>query len=120
MSRNVDAVKANVERYNKMCEQGFDEDFLKPAEYLCPIDMNGPFYCVPTYSALLVCLGGVQTDTDLHVLDGEGNVIAGLYANGSVAGNFVGNNYTTVFPGLNFGRSMCFGYLLASYLNDNE
>ena len=116
----ADAVKASVERYNKMCEQGFDEDFLKPAEYLCPIDMNGPFYCVPTYSALLVCLGGVQTDTDLHVLDSEGNVIAGLYANGSVAGNFVGNNYTTVFPGLNFGRSMCFGYLLASYLNDNE
>lgn len=116
----ADTLKATVERYNQMCEQGYDEDFLKPSEYLCPIDMNGPFYCVPTYSALLVCLGGLQTDTDLHVLDTEGNIIPGLYANGSVAGNFVGNNYTTVFPGLNFGRSLCFGYLLAGYLTDNE
>ena len=83
--------------------------------------MNGPFYCVPTYSALLVCLGRPCRLTPTpHVLDTEGNIIPGLYANGSVAGDFVGNNYTTVFPGLNFGRSLCFGYLLAGYLTDNE
>ena len=33
---------------------------------------------------------------------------------------FCGNNYTTVFPGLNFGRSLCFGYLLGQYLTDND
>ena len=116
----ADTLKETIRRYNELCEKGYDEDFLKPAEYLCPIDENGPFYCIPTYSALLVCLGGLQTDPDLHVLDEAGEIIPGLYANGSVAGNFVGNNYTTVCPGLNFGRSLCFGYLLADYLSKNE
>ncbi len=116
----ADTLRATIERYNELCEKGCDEDYHKPAKYMCPIDMNGPFYCVPTYSALLVCIGGVDTDPDLHVLDTEGNIIPGLYANGTIAGNFCGNNYTTVFPGLNFGRSLCFGYLLGQYLTDNE
>lgn len=116
----ADVLKKTVARYNELCDKGHDDDFLKPAEYLCPIDDAGPFYCIPTYSALLVCLGGLQTDTDLHVLDTNNEIIPGLYANGSVAGNFVGNNYTTVCPGLNFGRSMCFGYLLGDYLAENE
>lgn len=116
----ADALKKTIERYNEMCAAGKDTDYFKPAEYLCPIDMNGPFYCIPTYNALLVCIGGVDTDTDMHVLDTKGEILPGLYANGTVAGNFVGNNYTTVFPGLNFGRSLCFGYLLGEYLAKNE
>lgn len=116
----AETLKKTVARYNELVDKGHDEDFLKPAEYLCRIDEEGPFYCIPTYSALLVCLGGLQTDPSLHVLDDEGNVIEGLYANGSVAGNFVGNNYTTVCPGLNFGRSLCFGYLLADHLAKSE
>lgn len=113
-------LKETIARYNDLCDKGYDEDFLKPAEYLCRIDEAGPFYCIPTYSALLVCLGGLQTDPDLHVLNDGGDIIPGLYANGSIAGNFVGNNYTTVCPGLNFGRSLCFGYLLADHLAKNE
>lgn len=116
----ADTLRATIERYNEMCAAGKDTDYFKPAKYLCPIDMNGPFYCIPTYSALLVCIGGVDTDTDMHVLDNDGNIIPGLYANGTIAGNFCGNNYTTVFPGLNFGRSLCFGYLLGEYLAKNE
>ena len=116
----AETLKKTAARYNELVDKGYDEDFLKPAEYLCRIDEQGPFYCIPTYSALLVCLGDPQTDPDLHVLDSEGNVIEGLYANGSVAGNFVGNNYTTVCPGLNFGKSLCFGYLLADHLAKSE
>lgn len=116
----ADTLKKTIERYNEMCKNGKDTDYFKPAEHLCTIDMNGPFYCIPTYNALLVCIGGVDTDTDMHVLDTSGEIMPGLYANGTIAGNFCGNNYTTVFPGLNFGRSLCFGYLLGEYLTKNE
>ena len=83
-------------------------------------DARALFASLPAPRPTLVCIGGVDTDPDLHVLDTNGEIIPGLYANGTIAGNFCGNNYTTVFPGLNFGRSLCFGYLLGQYLTDNE
>ena len=37
-------------------------------------------------------MGGVVVDTDRHVLDAEGNAIAGLYAAGEVTGGIHGGN----------------------------
>ena len=37
-------------------------------------------------------MGGVQIDTQTHVLDTEGNIIPGLYAAGEMTGDIHGGN----------------------------
>ena len=37
-------------------------------------------------------MGGIVVDTERHVLDGDGNIIEGLYAAGEVTGGIHGGN----------------------------
>lgn len=111
----ADALKATAERYNEICERGFDEDFYKPAELLYPVK-EPPFYCDKHNSMLLVTLGGVRCDTDMRVLNEDDEPIEGLFANGTMVGGMFANSYVTVMPGINMGRSLTFGYRLGKYL----
>ena len=81
---DASALEATVTRYNELCEKGKDEDFGKPAEYMIPVEGETyyAFYMTPGSS---VTFGGLQIDTDAHVLDTNDQPISGLYAAGEVA-----------------------------------
>lgn len=111
----AETLKATVERYNGLCEQGYDDDFYKPAELLHPVK-EPPFYCDKHNSMLLVTLGGVRCDTDMRVLDENDEPVEGLFANGTMVGGMFANSYVTVMPGINMGRSLTFGYRLGKFL----
>lgn len=111
----ADTLKATVERYNALCEAGYDEDFYKPADQLHPVK-TPPFYCDDHTSMLLVTMGGIRTDSDMHVLNENDEIVEGLYCNGTMAGGMFANSYVTVMPGVNMGRSLTFGYRLGKHL----
>jgi len=105
-----EAFLQTVTRYNEMAHKGVDEDFGKRAACLTTIE-KPTFYAAPLGTALLVTLGGLQINEQLQVLDGEKNVIPGLYAAGNASGNYYANDYCVNLPGNSHGRAFTFGYL---------
>ena len=101
----ADAFVASIERYNSFVDANEDADFGK-AFFGDKIE-QGPFVATPRSPSLHHTMGGVQIDTQTHVLDAAGEKIPGLYAAGEVvgglhAGNRLGGNAMTEF--LVFGR----------------
>lgn len=82
---------AAVERYNRMFDEGKDEDFGKDMAA-----MNGaalkqpPFYAMNLIPNNNYTPGGARIDTSGRVLDVDGNPIDGLYAAGEASGGVHG------------------------------
>lgn len=108
MNVPVENLIKTVSRYNELYKMQDDVDFGKRKELLTPI-INPPFYAGKLFSTLLTMSGGVRTDSNLLVLDAEGNPIQGLYVAGSAGGEFFANDYPTICPGINHGRCLTFG-----------
>lgn len=53
---------------------------------------QGPYYAIHIHPAIHYTMGGIHILPDTRVLDGNGNVIEGLYAAGEVSGGLHGNN----------------------------
>lgn len=107
----ADTLKETVARYNELVQAGVDEDFSKKADRLFPIE-NPPYYVVPFGdSGMLVLIGGIDCDPDLHALDAEQNIVEGLY----VAGNTMGGRFLVDYPvtvaGASHSMAMSFGRL---------
>lgn len=107
MGVDPDVLEATVNRYNELCELGFDEDFEKPASEMKAL--NGPkYYAVFLKPATSITFGGLEIDVTGRVLDKEGHVIPGLFASGEVANN--GNfGYAVPACGYSLGHALCFG-----------
>ena len=104
----VEQTKATVERYNKMAEQGRDDDFGKPAKHLFPVS-HPPYYGITNAGWILCTMDGLEINADMQVLDKDGQVIEGLYAAGNDAGGFFANNYyPELIVGIASGKSMTF------------
>jgi fumarate reductase flavoprotein subunit len=117
---------AEIERYNKMCEKGIDEDFGKdlrimkvtalktPPFYATISKYNGP--SIFGLGAGMNATTGLDTDADGHVLNSEFKPIKGLYA----AGNNAGGRYITVYQspiaGISIGMAVTEGYMLGERL----
>ena len=106
------ALKATVERYNRFCKTGKDEDFGKRPGLLIPVE-RPPFYGQISKSPwLLGITGGLRTNNKMQVLDKNDQVIQGLYAVGTIVGDMYSNIYTFLEPGHNLGATcVTFGYL---------
>lgn len=52
-----------------------------------------PFRAIAVRAGITFTLGGIDVDSDLHVLDGEGRPMAGLYAAGADAGGTFDRGY---------------------------
>ena len=87
---DADTLKATVEAYNAGMTSGKDE-FGKATSEDSTI-LQAPFYASLRTPTVHYTMGGIQIDTDAHVLDADGNVISGLYAAGEVASGIHGNN----------------------------
>lgn len=75
---------ATVERYNKYCADGRDEQFFKKAAFLTTV-ARGPFYAVEFEPSAWVTMGGLKTDGSYRVLDAGNRPVRGLYAAGADA-----------------------------------
>lgn len=104
----VDNFLKTVARYNELYEQQNDVDYGKRKDILTPI-VKPPFYGGKLLSTLLSMVGGLRTNTTLHVLDENEQPIEGLYVAGSAAGDFFANDYPTICPGIGHGRCLTFG-----------
>jgi succinate dehydrogenase/fumarate reductase flavoprotein subunit len=75
---------AEIEKYNRYCANGRDEDFFKDPKALVPI-VKPPFYAFYGKRMSEGAFGGVQINENTEVLDKQGKVIPGLYATGDAA-----------------------------------
>ncbi|NLJ57913.1 MAG: FAD-dependent oxidoreductase [Tissierellia bacterium] len=106
----ADNLVATVNRYNELCEKGYDEDFGKESYRMLPL--TKPPYRAATIGGQLLCtLDGLRINTNLQVLDKSHNPIDGLYAIGNDSGGFFSNNYPELLVGIAAGRTDTFGYL---------
>lgn len=106
---NPDVVRATVDRYNKFCEEGVDQDFNKDKRYLRPVK-KGPFYIVKGQHTICDTAGGLLVNEDAQVIHKSGDPIPGLYASGAMAGGKYGPSYVyNVATGYASGSAMMGG-----------
>ncbi|MBT5413279.1 MAG: FAD-binding protein, partial [Rhodospirillaceae bacterium] len=127
----AEALKDEVARFNRFCEEGADKDFRRgeslferarsggdPRTSLKPI-LRPPFVAVPMNRVILGTKGGARTNDQGQVLRPDGSVIAGLYC----AGNTMANPFGTrnLGSGTTIGPGMTWGYICAhAMLRDNR
>jgi succinate dehydrogenase/fumarate reductase flavoprotein subunit len=111
----ADAFVASVERYNELCKKGVDEDYGKEKHRLTPVD-TAPFYGIRVGAWHLTTLNGCRINTDMQVLDTNGDPIEGLYATGDCSGGMFATTYPNLMTGLACGRTMTFGRHAAKLL----
>lgn len=111
---DVNTLKATVERYNYLANNGYDEDFYKDPQKFVPCN-KPPYYACRTTVGILVAQGGALVNDNFQVVDKEGKVIPGLYACGNVAGGFNGFEFDMLADVGSLGRSCVMGYLAAKH-----
>jgi len=91
----------SVERYNRMCARGIDEDFNKNKDYLKPIT-DPPFYAIDCridsrlFPAPCITLGGLRVEISTgRVLRSDGSAVPGLYAAGRTAAGICARSYVS-------------------------
>jgi succinate dehydrogenase/fumarate reductase flavoprotein subunit len=82
-----DKLEATVERYNKACASGRDEQFGRSPETLLPI-AEPPFYGFDCGPMLGWTNGGPRRNERAQVLDMTGAVIPRLYAAGNISSTY--------------------------------
>jgi fumarate reductase flavoprotein subunit len=82
------ALQATIDRYNSLCEQGRDADFVKPAGFLRPL-RTPPFCAVLGVRFCHGTEGGVKIDEHMEVRTRDGERVAGLYATGDNTSGWV-------------------------------
>lgn len=87
-----DALAKTIEQYNGYCEKGVDEEYGKAADMLLPIS-TPPYYGGKVTPTLFTTVGGLKVNTDMQVVNEEGQAIEGLYAAGGDANGMYGANY---------------------------
>ncbi len=125
---NPDNLEATIERFNKLCEKGVDEDFGKgtyPWAYMMVGDksyknpnmgpLNKPPYCglplVPLNSGVNSC--GLKINHNAQVMHVRGEPIKGLYAVGNSAAHIdIGSGYQSGLANL---RGITWGYIAAHH-----
>lgn len=109
-------LKAAVDRYNELVDQGFDADYGKNPKFLQPIN-TPPFYGIHKNVRVSALCSGVVINGGFEVLDDDQNPIENLYAIGNCSGQFYGSpDYPLHFPGMSLGRCVTAGYTLGKTL----
>ena len=111
----VDNFTAAVTRYNTMMQNGEDDDFEVPAQFLSQVQ-TAPFYATPLVCSVLTIPFGVHVNDDSQVCTIDDAPIGGLFAIGNAQGDFFGLDYPVHFPGISQGRCVTFGQLVGEAL----
>jgi 3-oxosteroid 1-dehydrogenase len=126
---NIDraVLRDTIARFNANAREGKDPDFgrghqpydrfygdpkVTPNPNLLPLE-HAPFYALPIYPGDIGTNGGLATDANAQVLDGDGLPIPGLYAIGNTAASVMGPSYPGA--GATIGPAMTFGFIAARH-----
>ena len=101
-------LKESVERWNELCENGFDEDFGLAEMYLKPID-TPPYWGVRQWVRITAVHAGFEVNKFNQALDENGEVIPGLYGVGFTGGDLCGDVDWSFYLG-----GLCCGYCMTS------
>ena len=106
---DAETALASIERYNELARDGADLDFNKKAERLFALE-TGPFYAVPFgTAAMLVCIGGIESDPDCHAYNTAWEQIPGLYVTGNMQGGRLAVEYPICCPGISHSMALTLG-----------
>ena len=94
----ADALKKSVERYNELCDAGFDADFGKAQKYLKKID-KAPFWGIHKHVRVSALCAGVTVNENYQALNKEGAVIPNLWVTGFSAGQLCGSPDWSMYQG---------------------
>ena len=108
----VESLAKTLERYNELCDKGVDDDFGKIGFRMVGVT-EPPYYAMHmiTGETGLAALDGLRVNTNLEVVDAQGNAIRGLYAVGNDQGGFYGMSYPWYYGGLHAGKNLTFARL---------
>lgn len=112
---DAEVLKKSVEDYNHYCDIQNDEEYGKPAEYLQKIT-EPPFYLLHQAVMFLCMLGGIEVNTDMQVVDGKLDPIAGLYAIGADSCQLYLTRYTLFFAGSAYASNIHSGRRAAQHI----
>jgi len=99
---DVAGLVAQVEEYNDMCADKYDELFEKDRMYMQPIE-KGPFYICRQNVGAYGSVGGVLINHKTEAMTKDYKVISGLYAVGTDACNIFGDSYPFILSGNTMG-----------------
>lgn len=105
-----------VSQWNAATDRGVDTKFNRTTG-LHHLINHGPFFAIHVAPAIHFTLGGIHINERTQVIDTDGNLMAGLYAAGEVAGGLHGNNRiggNSIAETVIFGRQA--GIQAVSYL----
>jgi len=92
ISLNSNLFQSNVDKYNRCCQQHFDDLFFKNPRHLHSIT-EPPFYAIKASVHVINSMGGIKINHKTEVLNKSHAVIPGLYAVGNCAGGLYGDTY---------------------------
>ncbi|MDD3409397.1 MAG: FAD-dependent oxidoreductase [Eubacteriales bacterium] len=110
---------ATVESYNGFCANGTDTEFGKDAALLTAIG-KGPYYAIKMASYSYNTVAGLDINEQFQVLDGNGQVMDGLFAIGSDSAGVLFSEkkpYVT-FGGANNGWALTSAYVVGGIVAD--
>ena len=84
-------LKNTVETWNQAVKAGDDKEFGRTTGMDRDLSKPG-YFAIHIAPAIHYTMGGIHINTKTQVLDGNGDVIPGLYAAGEVSGGLHGNN----------------------------
>lgn len=114
------ALNDTVDRYNRFCAQGHDDDFhrgespfqnkrwAKGQPVMQAIERR-PYIAVPFNRMVIVTKGGLRTNERGQVLRADGSVITGLFCAGAAMANPIGTR--AISAGTTLGPNMTWGYI---------
>jgi len=103
-------LKDTVERYNSLCDAGYDADMLKEKKFLFPF-RTPPFYAVLGRNGFDATFGGIKINERMEVISKSYEPIPGLYAAGNNAGSAINVCYHPMHAGTSMSFAVCSGYI---------
>lgn len=95
----ADALKKSVERYNELCDAGFDADFGKQAKYLKKIE-KAPYWGIHKHVRVSALCAGATVNENYQATRGVGGeVIPNLWVTGFSAGQLCGAPDWSMYQG---------------------
>ena len=101
----ADNLEETVNRWNRFCREGDDQDFGRPPDSLEPI-VEPPFYEIIQWPGGPNTNGGPKRNKDAQIVDLDGEPIPRLYSAGEMGSIYT---FTTYEGGGNTGECMAFG-----------
>ncbi|KRM97251.1 fumarate reductase flavoprotein subunit [Liquorilactobacillus aquaticus DSM 21051] len=115
-----DSLEQTINDWNEAVVEKMDKHFERTTGMNRGIAKK-PFFAIHIAPAIHYTMGGIHIDTKTRVLDGNGNIMPGLFAAGEVAGGLHGNNRiggNSISETVVFGRQA--GQQSAEYILNNH